>query len=313
MLENGLRNARLPNAVGHARSPRVHSLVTALFGRAALSLLLVASACAGPGPAEPVAVPSFEVTTTHVSIGSPVQATLTFSVLPNAVFDEEYRVFLHFLRDDGTLMWTADHAPPRPTTEWRPGDTIEYTRTFLVPLYPYLGDAEVSMGLYSPEDGTRLPLDGDHVGQQAYRVGGLTLLPQAENIPLRYGSGWHGLEHDAIGGQWRWSEKVGVIRFDNPRKDALLYLNLSGLEGWNDEPQTLTVLVGDRLADRFAIEPGDLVQEIPLSASLLGDTKEVELRLAVDRTFVPALLTNLDNPDRRALGVRVLQAYLVSQ
>ena len=50
--------------------------------------------------------------------------------------------------------------------------------------------------------------------------------------------------------------------------------------------------------------------EIPLSASLLGDTNEVALRLEVDRTFVPAQLPHLDNPDTRALGVRVLGVYL---
>ena len=312
MLENGLRNPRIPNAVEHARSPRVHSLVTALFGRAALSLLLVAVACAGPGPAEPVAVPSFEVKTPHVSIGSPVQATLTFSVLPNAVFDEEYRVFLHFLRDDGTLMWAADHAPPRPTTEWRPGDTIEYTRTFLVPLYPYLGDADVSMGLYSTEDRTRLPLDGDHVGQLAYRVGRLRLLPEAENIRLRYRSGWHPPEDDSTGAQWRWSAKVGVISFDNPRRDSVLYLNVRGVQASDDEPPTLSVFVGDRLADRFEIVSDDL-REIPLSASLLGPMDEVELRLEVAHTVVPAELPVLDNPDTRMLGVQVLQAYLLPQ
>ncbi len=285
-------------------------LVNAPPAGAALGLLLVSVACSGSGSAEPVAVPSFEVKTPQVPIGSPFEATLTFSVLSNAVFNEEYRVFLHFLSDDGTLMWTADHDPPRPTTEWRPGGTIAYTRTFLAPLYPYLGDADVYMGLYSKEDGTRLPLDGDHVGQRTYRVGGLRLLPRADSIRLTYRSGWHDLEHDATGGQWQWSEKVGVIVFDNPRMDSLLYLKLTGVEAWDDKRRTLTVLVGDQLADRFEIVSGDFLQAIPLSASLLGDTNQVELRLEVNRTVVPAELPHLGNPDTRALGVRVLQAYL---
>ena len=114
---------------------------------------------------------------------------MTFSVLPSAVFDEDYRVLLHFLSDDGELMWAADHYPPRPTTEWKPGGTIEYTRTILVPLCPYLGEADVHVGLYSREDGTRLPLDGDHVGQLAYRVGELSLLPPAETTRISYRSG----------------------------------------------------------------------------------------------------------------------------
>jgi len=278
--------------------------------RAALVLLLVSVACSGAGSADPVAVPSFEVNTTRVPIGSPVEATLTFSVLPSAVFDEDYRVLLHFLSDDGELMWAADHYPPRPTTEWKPGGTIEYTRTILVPLCPYLGGADVHVGLYSREDGTRLPLDGDHVGQLAYRVGELSLLPPAETTRISYRSGWHLLEYDSTCVRWRWSEKVGVIVFENPRRDSLLYLNLDHVEAWDDEPRTLTVSVGDRLVDRFEIVPGNVVQEIPLSASLLGDTNEVALRLEVDRTFVPAQLPRSDNPDTRALGVRVLGAHL---
>ena len=280
---------------------------------AALGLLLTSLACSGPGSAEPMAVPSFEVETSHVPIGSPVEATLTFTVLPNAVFDEDYRVFVHFLSDDGEVMWTADHYPPIPTTEWESGVTIEYTRKFLVPASPNLGDTDVHMGLYSVENGTRLPLAGDHVDRLAYRVGELRLLPQTQNSRLWYRSGWHVLEHTSTGRQWRWSEKVGVILFDNPRRDSLLYLNLGGVEAWDDEPRTLTVSVGDRLADRFQVVPGDVVREIPLSAALLGDTKEVELRLEVDRTFVPAELPNSDNPDTRALGVRVLEAVLYPQ
>ena len=161
------------------------------------------------------------------------------------------------------------------------------------------------------EDGTRLPLDGDHVGQLAYRVGALSLLPPADNTRLLYKSGWHLIEHDSTCVRWRWSEKLGVIVFENPQRDSLLYLNLDNGDARDDEPRTLTVSVGDRLADSFALVPGNVVREIPLSAALLGSTNEVELRLEVDRAFVPAELPDSDNPDTRTLGVRVLGAYLV--
>ena len=277
---------------------------------AALGVLLVSVACSGPDAGKPVAIPSFEVHPTEVPLGSPIEATLSFSVLPDAAFDEDYVVFLHFLNDDGELIWVADHYPPRPTTEWQPGDTIEYTRTILVPRCPYLGDTDVSIGLYSLQDGTRLPLEGDHDGRLAYTVGRLSLLPPTGSVRFSYRSGWHALEGDSTCVQWRWSEKVGVIVFDNPRRDSLLYLHLDEVEATDDEPRTLTVSVGDRLADRFEIVPGNVVHEIPLTTSLLGDTNEIELRLEVDRIFVPAELPDSDNLDPRALGVRVLGAYL---
>lgn len=295
----------------HGQRSHLHRvLITPLRG-AALGLLLGFTACSGSGSGEPVAVASFEVDTTHAPIGSLIEATFTFSVLPNAVFDEDYRVFLHVLNDAGELMWTDDHFPPRPTTQWEPGDTIEYTRTILVPVHPYLGDVDVNMGLYSAEDGTRRPLDGEHIGQLAYRVGGLRLLPPAENIELSYTSGWYPVEMDPSGGQSRWSDKVGAILFQNPRTDSLLYLSLGGFESWNDEPRTLTISVGGRLVDRVEIVPSeDVLHRIPLSASLLGDASEIELRLEVDRVFVPAEQPDSKTADDRALGVLVLGAYV---
>jgi hypothetical protein len=38
-------------------------------------------------------------------------------------------------------MWTDDHTPPVPTTQWKPGQTVEYTRTVFIPIFPYVGDA----------------------------------------------------------------------------------------------------------------------------------------------------------------------------
>lgn len=98
--------------------------------------------------------------------------------------------------------------------------------------------------------------------------------------------------------------------FDSPRRDSQLYLKLSGVGGWDDGQRTLSVFVGDQLADLVDIVSDELLQAIPLSVSVLGDTNWVELRLEVDRTVVPAELPHLDNPDRRALGVQVLQAFL---
>ena len=298
----------------HERRSRVHKVLSTLLRGAALSLLLGFTTCSGSSPGEPLAVASFEVDTTHAPVGSVIEATFTFFVLPNAVFDEDYRVFLHGVDAAGELIWTDDHYPPTPTTQWEPGDTIEYTRPILVPVHPYLGNVDVNMGLYSEEDGSRRPLDGEHIGQLAYRVGGLRLLPVAENIELSYTSGWHVAEMGSSDGQRRWSDKVGTILFENPRTDSLLYLSLGGFEGWNGESRTLAISIGDRLADRVEIAPSeDVLHRIPLSASLLGNAGEIELRLEVDRVFVPAEQPGSDSTDDRALGVLVLGAYVDPQ
>ena len=52
-------------------------------------------------------------------------------------------MFVHFVNAEDEQMWTDDHDPPRPTRTWKPGETIQYTRTVFVPSYPYNGRATI--------------------------------------------------------------------------------------------------------------------------------------------------------------------------
>ena len=130
-----------------------------------------AAACSKADNAPPVATVSFQSNRTRVAQGSPVDLTYRFVVAPGAQVAGNYRVFVHVKNADGQLIWGDDHDPSVPTSQWKPGQTIEYTRTVFVPVYPYLGDAAIQMGLYSSKDGHRLPLAGTDSGQRAYKVG----------------------------------------------------------------------------------------------------------------------------------------------
>ena len=99
-------------------------------------------------PNRAVATPTLTLSKERVPIGSPLTLTYKFVVAPNAKFDKDYWVFVHFLDPKGEQMWTDDHLPPMPTTTWKPGETIEYTRTVFVPNYPYIGRRLVRLGLY---------------------------------------------------------------------------------------------------------------------------------------------------------------------
>ena len=63
-----------------------------------------------------------------------------------------------------------------------------------VPIYPYVGEATLQLGLYSPKTQTRLTLEGEDVGQRAYRAGRLQLQPQSENLFTVFKDGWHPAE-----------------------------------------------------------------------------------------------------------------------
>ena len=135
---------------------------------------------------------------------------------------------VHVVDTDEELMWTDDHNPPVPTTQWKQGQQIEYTRTVFVPIYPYVGEASIEVGLYSTTNQKRLPLAGDDVGKRAYKVGRLQLTPQTENVFTVFKDGWHPAEvaeHNASV-EWQWTKKQATLSFKNPRKDSVFYLEL---------------------------------------------------------------------------------------
>jgi len=290
-------------------------LVRRMAGMAAVALCLTSvAACHRKAPEPPpVATPSFSVNQTKVPLGSPVEVTYKFTVAPDAPkIPENYRVFVHFLDSDKERMWTDDHDPPVPTTHWKPGQVIEYTKTMFVPIYPYMGQTKVLMGLYSQALNNRLPLAGENNGQRAYTVGTIELLPQTENIFVMFKDGWHPAETppDNAAVEWQWTKKEATLSVRNPKKDVTFYLHLDS-PGVFNEPQQVTVTLGDQTIDSFTIQPKqELIRKPVITAAQLGTADTVDLKITVDKTYVPAVVTNGANRDPRELGVRVFHAYV---
>jgi hypothetical protein len=291
-----------------------------LIARVSCLRLLAVSVCAALAAAgchrapsgPPVATPSLSISRTSVALGSPVQLHYHFAVAKDAHFAENYLVMVHFVNPDGDLMWTDDHQPPIPTSQWQPGQSIDYTRTIFLPVYPYVGPASVQMGLYSPKSQQRLTLSGDDMGQQAYKVASLTILPQTANIPLSFLDGWNTPEKAGVQTQWRWTQKDAVVVFPNPKHDATLYLDLDNPSGAFPDPQQVTVKLGDQTIGAFTLPPNKReLQQIDITAAQFGNGPTGTLHIDVDKTFVPAQIPSMHNTDPRQLGVRVFQAALL--
>src|SRR5690349_14010566 len=95
-----------------------------LSGRLAVAFVLLwtVTACRSKQPAAPpVATPTVTLNHERVPLGSPLEITYKFVVANDAKFAEDYRVFVHVVDADEELMWTDDHNPPTPTTQWKPG------------------------------------------------------------------------------------------------------------------------------------------------------------------------------------------------
>jgi hypothetical protein len=271
--------------------------------------------CSRKAPTEaPVATATFTPSHTRAPLGSPLEVTYKFVVAPDAKFTENYRVLVHFMDSDDELMWTDDHYPATPTTQWKPGQTIEYRRTLFVPVYPYIGQATVRAGLYSDKDGHRVSLGGETVGMREYKVGTLELLPQSENIFLIYKDGWHPAEvaQDNAAVEWQWTKRVATVAFKNPKRDVWFYLNLDGRPDLlPSQKQEVTVSVGDQPIDKFTLaDKESVIRKMAITAQQLGSADMVELKIDAGGSFVPAQTPAAKSTDPRELGVRVFHAFV---
>jgi hypothetical protein len=301
------------STIGAAVKPIVARL---LLSAAALSGV-AGVACSKADTTPPVATVSFASNKSRVPLGSPVELTYRFDVAPNAALTGgEYRVFVHVFGSDGQELWKDDHDPEPATSTWKPGQKVQYTRTRFVPITNFQGEARVEIGLYRNEE--RLPLQGPDAADKdsasrSYHVGSLQLAPQSENLFVIYKAGWHPAEYapDDPTKDWQWTQKSSVLALRNPHKDITFYLEFDArTDPFVGAPQQVTVFAGDQALATF---PADstlpTLRKVPVTAAQLGSNEMAELRIEVDRTFVPAKLSG-GGRDGRELGIRVYHAFV---
>jgi hypothetical protein len=284
-------------------------------GVAAAVLVTTFAACGrSQDTTPPVASLDLTLSRTRIALGSPVDMQYRFTVLPDASSLAATRVFVHFLDVDGELMWTDDHEPPKPISTWQPGETIEYERTLFAPVwYPYVGPGRIVVGLYDPDDNSRLPLAGTDRGDRAYTAADVELLPQTDNVFLIFKDGWHNAEvaGDNQSVEWQWMKKEATIDFRNPRTDVTLYFKADNPAGLPSAASEIELRIGESVVGTVPVGTEDRpIDRIPVSAAQLGTSEMVELRLVANRTFVPALEPDVKSGDTRELGARVFNVFV---
>jgi len=274
----------------------------------------MAAACGGrEEAAPPVATPTVTLNFAQAPAGSPLDITYKFVVADDARFDQDYRVFVHVIDVDEEFMWDADHDPSTPTSQWKPGQTIEYTKTIFVPVFPYVGEATLQIGLHSKADGHRLTLNGDHAGQNAYRVAKVQLLPQTDNLLTVFKDGWHQAEvaGDNATIEWQWTKKEAVLAFKNPKKDATFFLDIDSPGGQFHGPQQIQTVLNGQVVDAFTLGVDDrTLRRVGLKTAQMGAGEMAELQIRVDKSWTPAQVPEARNTDKRELGVRVFHAFV---
>jgi hypothetical protein len=243
--------------------------------------------------------------------GAPIDLEYRLSKVADAApLSGNIWVFVHMLDESGTLLWTDDHQAPAPAS-WAT-EPASYRRTMFLPRIPYTGRVRVEAGLFSKDDGQRVALAGVDRGGHAYDVAAFDLKPASNAVFVSFGDGWHGAERDAgeAGREWRWSKGDARLSFRNPRRDAVVWLEL-------DEPvaavgaQTVELRAGSTLLGSITVVPGARrIERVALPGAQLGTAPMVDLDVHVQPTFVPASTAGVANQDTRELGVRVFNVYV---
>jgi hypothetical protein len=291
-----------------------HALSVAIPVWIPLLLALAAVSCSKPQDNSPaVATAEVALSRPRVAQGSPVDLTYRFKVTADMAGLPSQRVFVHVVDADEEMMWTDDHDPPTPTTGWKAGQQIEYTRTMFVPMYPYVGGAKIILGLYDRTSNSRAKLANQDRGDKSYQVASFELLPQTENVYLIYKDGWHPAEvapeNPAI--EWKWTRKEATVTFRNPKRDATFVLQMDNPARAAGAASEVELRIGDQSIGTVPVGPEDTqVRKFPLTAAQMGSGDMVEIRLVANRTFVPALEPGTKSNDTRELGVRVFHAFV---
>jgi hypothetical protein len=181
-----------------------------------------------------------------------------------------------------------------------------------VPKVPYVGPAQIEVGLYSVTSGERVPLGGENTGDRSIRVGMFNMQLPTDALFIVFRDGWHDAEVPGEAGiEWQWSRKQGTLSFRNPKQDVDFILDLDEPVQAFPEPQKVEMRIGDAVIDSFELPAGRReLRRVPLTAAQLGTGETVDIVVTVDKTFVPASLPQLKSLDPRELGVRVFHAFV---
>ena len=108
-------------------------------------------------------------------------------------------------------------------------------------------------------------------------------------VLAEFPEGWYARE-TSDGSSWRWTHPTATLSFLNPRRAVVLHLDYDArVDLFKDPPRMLTITVGDHVARSFTPDAAGRQQtNVLLPAPMLGRQDRVEVRIAVDRPFVPA-------------------------
>jgi hypothetical protein len=295
-------------------------LVSARLGVSGLWLALASTLiCCGrhaPPPVVPRDIrPSVTVAPSAVEAGGPVAIRYDWTLGPSEKpLEGRYRAFVHFLDDEGALLFTDDHEPVPPPAAWQRGHSYSYRRVTLTPEFPFAGVAVVVLGLYEESTGRRVSLTGDDIGLLRFYVSNLRLLPRNRDTPVRC-EGFYEPEAAVTAPLFvsRFMRSEVTCSFPNPSEDVVVFVRGDiEPEGFTSPPRLS--LTGTARRNAVTWWQGDLpltteaiMLRVRVPSRELGKRPDATFKIHMSQSYSPRTF-GLGDP--RDLSLRVLGLYV---
>ena len=224
---------------------------------------------------------------------------------------------VHVVDTDEELMWTDDHNPPVPTTQWKAGQTVEYTQNRVRSHLPVRRRRRHSH---------RVVFDDRSEARAAARTGhGAARLQGGDHQPAAADrEPVHGLQGRLASGRSGRFERGGRMAVDQEgrrrsrsrtrRKTPCCIWSWTARARHSMAPSRCRSSWAARRSIRSPLQPDEtMLRKVALPAARMGDGELTELQVSVDKTFVPVLVSNSNSKDKRELGVRVFHAFVDSR
>ncbi len=246
----------------------------------------------------------------YIKLNYAFTVTDAFEAWPEA---DEYKVFVHFWRvKSKEMLLVDDHEPGKKISQWKKGDTFEYSRIIFIPRFldefdldfEGLEEVKLSVGLYDPKNkDSKITLFQESLNIQSASL----------NAPeIVYDEGWHQQEtdlkvKDEDERSWRWTSKRAVCMIEKSKKDCLLKIR-GGVDKLKFEDQKVIIKINDKVLEEFVPETAKFDKEYVIAPEMIGSEDEFRLIIETDKVFVPSQLDPNVNDDRE-LGVQVFFLY----
>jgi len=272
-----------------------------------LGILLLAASCK-PKPQIKANV-SVEFNPPEMEDNALVNVTYNWNIEPGfKPIDKDLMVYVHFLDKNNKILFQDDYRPELPTSQWKEGYTVKtQPHLLLIPAITRTDTDEDFMpikmlvGLHDPMNAQG---PNYRVLQKDLK---LTYNPKGPE-KVQYAEGWYPEEWNAqMTLRWRWTGAQAVAVVRNPKKNAILYVK--GLVNKDVvADQKVKLEIAGNLIEEFTPKDPEFAKYYQIPVDQIGAEDLIQIRVSVDKTFVPAKLVP-GSQDQRELGVQIFTIF----